>query len=117
MPRYQVMTFQSTAPVRPAPMTATAMSGIDRHDPGYRVGDRSTEQERAEQVRDRGHEDGRQRPRRACGHERGDGVGRIMKAIREREGECHRDGGDEDDIHRYAPSERRGSDPIAATRP
>ena len=98
-------------------MTATALSGSTVTIPGHGVGHRSAEQERAEQVGDRGHEDGRERPRCTRGDQRGDGVGGIVEAVREREGERHRDGCDEDDVHGYAPAERAGSVFIAAIRP
>ena len=75
------------------------------------------DQERPEEVRDRGHEDGRQGPPRPCGHEGGDGIGGVLEAVRQREGKGHGDGGDEDDVHRYAPSERGRPVFIAVMRP
>ena len=59
-PHRQVTRFQITAAVRAAPTTITVCAGAV-HDAGDRVGHRRPQQQRAEQVADRGQEDRRSR--------------------------------------------------------
>jgi hypothetical protein len=65
----------------------------DRDDAAHRVGDRCTEEQRAEQIEHRREQDRLQRRRGPRGDQRGDRVGRVVEPVRDGEPdrEQHRD--------------------------
>ena len=84
-PRRQATRFQMTAPLRPAPMTATAWSGVDRHHRADRVGDGGPDEQRPEEVEHGGEEDGRERARGARGDQGRDRVRGVEEPVRHAE--------------------------------
>ena len=86
--------------------------GRDGDDAADRVGDRGAEQQRAEQVEDRGEQDRLQRPRGARGDQRGDRVGGVVQPVRDGERERKDDRDDERGVHDRGVS-RAGSRPQA----
>jgi hypothetical protein len=84
------------------------------------VGHRRPQQQRAQQVADRGQGDRRAGPGTSRRDQGGDGVGRVVEAVGERERQGRHNGQHERRVHRYAsPSATRSSHSAsrAATRP
>ena len=86
-PSRQVTRFQVTAAARPEPITSIATDGRDGDDAADRVGDRRAEEQRAQQVEDRGQDDRLRGPRGPRSDQRRDRVGGVVQAVRDREGE------------------------------
>ena len=88
--RHQVMQFHTTAPVSAAPSTAITSSFGTVTMPATVSATARAEQERADDLADRGQQHRAARAGGPRGHQRGDRVRRVVDAVGEREGERHR---------------------------
>ena len=98
-PSRQVTRFHATAAASPAPITSVASDGATVDDAADRVGDRGADEQRPEQVEDRGQHDRLQRRRGPRGDERGDRVRCVVQPVGHREADREQDRDDEPRVH------------------